>query len=292
MIPPGLFLADTSAIARATSPAVLDELGRLGRLGLLATIDLEVLYSARTPAGYRSIAALCTEGFTDLALTPEIGDRARAVQLQLSKTSQHRSAGVVDLLTAATAEHFGATVLPYDADFDQIALVTRQTTPLGRTPRVGELRAPVPVRRRHGQRSVAETGYRRRVRPSSFRPTPRVTVAAILGAAGVAHFAFPAEFDRIVPTWMPGSARTTTYTSGVVELAVAVFLASKSRPKLAGYLALATFIGVFPANLQSALDGGIKGAPAPLDSALAAWLRLPLQIPLLWLAWRIIKDAA
>ena len=129
MIPPGLFLADTSAIARVSSPEVLDELARLGRLGLLATcatVDLEVLYSARTPSECRSIAARREEGFTDLPLTPEIGDRARAVQLQLSKTSQHRAAGVIDLLTAATAEHYGATVLHYDADFDHIAHVTRQ----------------------------------------------------------------------------------------------------------------------------------------------------------------------
>ena len=139
---------------------------------------------------------------------------------------------------------------------------------------------------------TCKAGYRRRVRRLSFRPTPRVAVVAILGAAGVAHFVFPAEFDRIVPTWMPGSARTTTYASGAVELAVAVLLASRARPRFAGYLALATFVGVFPANVQSALDGGIKGAPPPLDSALAAWLRLPLQIPLLWLAWRTINDAS
>lgn len=119
-----------------------------------------------------------------------------------------------------------------------------------------------------------------------------MVVASILGAAGVAHFAFPAEFDRIVPTWMPGSPRTTTYASGVVELAVAVLLASRSRPKLAGYLAVATFVAVFPANVQSAIDGGIKGAPPPFDSAIAAWLRLPLQLPLVWLAWRLVKDAS
>lgn len=139
---------------------------------------------------------------------------------------------------------------------------------------------------------AADTGYGRCVRFSSFRPTPRVVVAAILGAAGVAHFAFSAEFDRIVPRWMPGSPRTTTYVSGVVELAVAILLASKVRPRLAGYLAFATFVIVFPANVQSAIDGGIKGAPPPFDSSIAAWLRLPFQVPLLWLAWRIIDDAS
>ena len=131
MIPSGRYLADTRVIARVSSQPVLDELARLGRLGLLATcatVDLEVLYSARTPSEYRTIASRRIEGFTDLPLTAEIGDRARAVQAQLAKTSQHRVAGVIDLLTAAAAEHYEATVIHYDADFDHIALVTGQPT--------------------------------------------------------------------------------------------------------------------------------------------------------------------
>ncbi len=131
MIPAGLFLVDTSAIARVSTPEVLKELTRLGRLGLLATcvtIDLEVLYSARSPSEYRSIALRRAEGFTDLPLLAEVGDRARAVQGELARSSQHRSCGVVDLLTAAVAEHYGATVMHYDSDFDHIAEVTRQVT--------------------------------------------------------------------------------------------------------------------------------------------------------------------
>jgi predicted nucleic acid-binding protein len=130
LIPAGLYLVDTSAIARANNAAVAAELGRLGRLGLLATaitVDLEVLYSARTPAEYRTIMQLRTTGFTDLPLVPSISDRARAVQAELAKTSQHRGAGVIDLLTAATAEHYRATVLHYDSDFDHIASVTKQS---------------------------------------------------------------------------------------------------------------------------------------------------------------------
>jgi predicted nucleic acid-binding protein len=129
MIPAGLILADTSAIARVASQVVGNELSRLGRLGLLATcvtIDLEVLYSARTPDEYRLIALRRADAFVDLPIIPEICQRARAVQAELSKTSQHRAAGVVDLLTAAVAEHHGATVLHYDRDFDHIAAVTRQ----------------------------------------------------------------------------------------------------------------------------------------------------------------------
>jgi predicted nucleic acid-binding protein len=32
----------------------------------------------------------------------------------------------VDLLTAAIAEHYGATILHYDSEFDHIATVTQQ----------------------------------------------------------------------------------------------------------------------------------------------------------------------
>ena len=131
MIPRGLYLADTSAIARVSSSFVRLELERLGRLGLLATcvtVDLEVLYSARSPSEYQAIVARRVEGFTDLPIVPEICYRSKAVQGELARTSQHRVAGVVDLLTAAVAEHYAATVLHYDSDFDKIAGVTGQPT--------------------------------------------------------------------------------------------------------------------------------------------------------------------
>lgn len=61
-------------------------------------------------------------------MQPEIGDRARDVQAMLATHSQHRGAGIVDLLTAAIAEHYAATVLHHDADFDHIAAITGQFT--------------------------------------------------------------------------------------------------------------------------------------------------------------------
>jgi len=129
LIPAGLFLVDTSALARVAHPAIADRLRGLGVRGLLATcptIDLEVLYSARSPDEYLAIEARRRDAFTELSLRPEIGDRAREVQANLARASQHRAAGVVDLLSAATAEYYGATVLHYDADFDHIARITRQ----------------------------------------------------------------------------------------------------------------------------------------------------------------------
>lgn len=138
MIPAGLYLADTSAIARTSDPRVHAELTRLGRRGLLATcvtVDLEVGYSARNPDEHATTGRRRAAGFVDLPLHPEIGERARAVQAMLARGGQHRAAGIVDLLTAATAEHHGAFVLHYDSDFDHIAAVSGQQTvwvvPLG-----------------------------------------------------------------------------------------------------------------------------------------------------------------
>lgn len=131
MIPGGLYLADTSAIAQVRDPLVRAELDRLGRLGLLATcvtVDLEALYSARSPGEYATIARRRGLGFTDLPLNDEIGRRARSVQAELARRSQHRAAGVIDLLTAAIAEYHAASVLHYDRDFDHISGVTGQVT--------------------------------------------------------------------------------------------------------------------------------------------------------------------
>ena len=100
----------------------------------------------------------------------------------------------------------------------------------------------------------------------------------------------PGFFDPLVPKWMPGSARLVTYLSGVVEVACAVLIAVPRTRRLGGLLALATFVGVYPANVQAALDGGMKGMDPPLDSAAAAWIRLPFQFPLFWLAWRVVRD--
>ncbi|GAA1386633.1 MULTISPECIES: PIN domain nuclease [Catellatospora] len=137
-VPAGLYLADTSAIARVRHEPVRAELTRLGKAGLLATcvvVDLEVLYSARTPAEYARTAALRAAGFVDLPPTPEIARRAREIQAMLARRSQHRAAGCPDILTAAIAEHYGAIVLHYDSDFDHIAAVsglqTRWVVPRG-----------------------------------------------------------------------------------------------------------------------------------------------------------------
>ena len=124
-----LFLADTSAYTVGRrSPAAERRLRTLAADGALATfvtVDLELGYSARDPSEHAGIVR--SRGrLIQLASVNEIAIRAREVQALLAAGSQHRAAGVMDLLTAAAAEHYGAELLHYDADFDHIAAVTGQ----------------------------------------------------------------------------------------------------------------------------------------------------------------------
>jgi hypothetical protein len=124
-----LFLADTSAytIARRLPQAAsrIRALAADGALATFVTVDLELGYSARDPGEHRGILRVRGQ-LVQLACVDEIATRARQVQALLATKSHHRAAGVMDLLTAAAAEHYGTSVLHYDADFDHIAAVTGQ----------------------------------------------------------------------------------------------------------------------------------------------------------------------
>ncbi|WSE01500.1 hypothetical protein OG758_15130 [Streptomyces sp. NBC_01474] len=101
----------------------------------------------------------------------------------------------------------------------------------------------------------------------------------MLAGAGVTHFVAPKSFDATVPRALPGSARAWTYASGAVELALAAGIALPWTRRRAAQATAAFFVGVFPANVQMAVDWRDK--PAPLLTA--ALVRLPLQVPLvLW----------
>ncbi|HJP74082.1 MAG TPA: hypothetical protein VJ914_07435 [Pseudonocardiaceae bacterium] len=114
-----------------------------------------------------------------------------------------------------------------------------------------------------------------------------IGLATLLGGSGVLHFVAPKPYDSIVPSALPGSARTWTYLSGVAELVVAAALVVPRFRRLGGLLAALLFVAVFPANVQMALD--YQRAGKPLPARLIAFGRLPLQIPLVLWALRARK---
>jgi uncharacterized membrane protein len=111
-------------------------------------------------------------------------------------------------------------------------------------------------------------------------------LAGLLATAGVAHFASPKQFDATIPSVLPGSPRTWTYASGVVELALAAGIAAPRTRRTAALAAAGFFVGVFPANVKMALDW--RNRPTPQKAA--AYGRLPLQVPLVLWARSVAKN--
>jgi predicted nucleic acid-binding protein len=125
------YLADKSALTRReTRPEarqVIEPLLLSGAVATCGIVDLELLYSASSPAIYASVAA-SLRALPRVLVTEGIIDRALEVQALLAKRSQHRAVPLPDLIVAACAESAGLTVLHYDADYDRIAQLTGQPT--------------------------------------------------------------------------------------------------------------------------------------------------------------------
>ena len=121
-------LVDTSALSRyrhGSVGAVLEPLLDDGHLATCGIVDLEVLYSARSPADYAALSVTRRLAFEWLPTEDVDLRRALDIQARLATTSRHRIA-FPDLIIAAVAERHRVTVLHYDADYDLIAEITRQ----------------------------------------------------------------------------------------------------------------------------------------------------------------------
>jgi predicted nucleic acid-binding protein len=124
------FLIDTSALARFLRGDAeqygWDQAAAAGLIATCPVTELEFFYSARSAEdrarGIEDMRLL----FGWVPVDDRAYDRAWRVQELLTRKGQHRSAGPVDLVVAATAELQGLTLLHRDRDFDCIAAVTGQ----------------------------------------------------------------------------------------------------------------------------------------------------------------------
>jgi uncharacterized membrane protein len=110
----------------------------------------------------------------------------------------------------------------------------------------------------------------------------RLALAALLTCTGTLHFMYPRAYDRMIPE-MLGAPRVWTLASGAAEVASAALLAVPRTKRLGAWAIAALLVAVFPSNIDAALSGGMP-ARGWLGSAQVAWLRLPLQLPLIWWA--------
>lgn len=118
----------------------------------------------------------------------------------------------------------------------------------------------------------------------TFRSGFRLLLAAAMIGVGVMHFTREPFFTRIVPAWLP-APRFLVYLSGVFEVALGAGLLWPRARKLCGLGLVALYVAVFPANVNMVVHPELGGT-VPVW---ALWLRLPLQLVLIGLAYWVSR---
>ncbi len=119
----------------------------------------------------------------------------------------------------------------------------------------------------------------------------RICLAVGLGGMTLLHVLRPEPFVEMVPTWLPGDRELLHGAATVAEGLSAALLSRRRTAGIGGWLAAATFVAVFPANIDAVLRGGYEAAPGLLSSRAAAIARLPLQLPLVAAAVTVARRA-
>jgi len=132
-VSPALYLIDTSGLFRILQDKLRQAWSDHLVAGVIAVcpiVELEFLYSARSLADRLEKQRLIRDLFGWIPMHGGAYERADEIQQLLTETGRHRSAGPVDLLIAATAEHERLIVLCDDHDYQTVAAVTGQPVKL------------------------------------------------------------------------------------------------------------------------------------------------------------------
>jgi uncharacterized membrane protein len=109
--------------------------------------------------------------------------------------------------------------------------------------------------------------------------------------AGISHFTQPDFFRQIVPPALP-MPDLVVVVSGVAEIVLGALVMVPATRRMAAWGIIALLIAVWPANFYQALyNPTLVDPPAwmgqPTQTAL--WIRLPLQLVLMYWAWRYTR---
>jgi len=96
-----------------------------GRVATCAIIDADLMVSARGSADADELMQQ-RRALRWLSTPDDVWDVVLATQRALVDSSRHRMVKLPDLIIAAVAARYGATVLHYDSDYEAIAEVTGQ----------------------------------------------------------------------------------------------------------------------------------------------------------------------
>ena len=106
------------------------------------------------------------------------------------------------------------------------------------------------------------------------------------GVSGIVHLVRPQVYEPLMPAWVP-KHREVILGSGVAELACAAGLAVPATRRAAGLASALLLLGVYPGNIKMAVDAA---GTTNTGFKVAAFARLPLQLPLIRWALRAARD--
>ena len=105
-------------------------------------------------------------------------------------------------------------------------------------------------------------------------------LATLFTVSGVVHLVRPSVYEALIPPAVPAPGAIIVI-SGIAELVCAVGLVRRTR--WAGPASVALLLAVFPGNVWFALS--TTADPTATSWLIAgSWLRVPLQVPLVWMA--------
>ncbi|GAB3515201.1 DoxX family protein [Emticicia fontis] len=107
--------------------------------------------------------------------------------------------------------------------------------------------------------------------------------ALIFILAGITHFIKERAFIKIMPPYIPYH-KLMVLISGVAEIVLGLGLLFNLTRVHAAWGLILLLIAVFPANLYMATSGKFYKIPSIL-----LWLRLPLQLVLIWWVYQYTK---
>lgn len=110
--------------------------------------------------------------------------------------------------------------------------------------------------------------------------TGRLIMGTLYIGAGTLHFIATRTYTGIMPSYLPAH-RELVYLSGGAEIlgGIGVLIRQTRQPAAWGIILL--LVAVFPANITMITEH----SRFPEVPFWAAWLRLPLQLPLIYWAW-------
>jgi len=108
----------------------------------------------------------------------------------------------------------------------------------------------------------------------------RILLAAIFVVAGILHFVLAPTYVAIMPPYLPSPA-LLVQISGVAEVLGGIGLLFQQTRQAAAWGIIALLLAVLPANIYMAMNHELYLS----IPAWALWVRVPLQLPLIWWAW-------